>query len=439
MTKNGQLFRVSWFIDFAYSSRNHHGGILRFLNFSRELIARGHQVYLIYTVQTADAAATQEWFQGLQNSGAISGFARLELLLPPRWRVRLGTLLFHPAFNDYLLRSARKEVIERARLLLQQQQSDLFLISNRRLHFLSVALAKEAPCIIDFCDSESLYFYREAKHQLANQQWRSGLYSLRRMIGEVLIERHYGRHATRNMVVSAVDQQVLNRHTGSPEKNVTVLNGVGEVKPSVSVSKIPNQIIFSGNMNFAPNYGSALWLTDHVFPLILRQIPDAKLVIAGANPVPELKKRETENIKITGFVEDLAGLISASSLFVAPMVSGSGFKNKIAEAIFGGTYVVSTPMGVEFLQPELQSLFTVASTPETFASQVVKLLQDPFLRQARLEKVRAALEKEISWAGSTDKLLVLMRSVCEERARTSSAQKRMIPPTPDAVPSRITN
>ena len=44
---------------------------------------------------------------------------------------------------------------------------------------------------------------------------------------------------------------------------------------------------------------------DHVFPGLLEQLPDAQLVIAGANPPEFLKARASPNIAITLYVEDL--------------------------------------------------------------------------------------------------------------------------------------
>jgi glycosyltransferase involved in cell wall biosynthesis len=336
--------------------------------------------------------------------------------------LRAGKLLVHPALRNYLLRTPLAETTGKFRAILQEHKSDLFVLSSRKFYFLSRTLAGDATCVIDFCDSQSLYFFRQAKHSFTGREWRKALYSIRRMSGEALIERYYSRSAALSVVVSPVDREVLNRINGSPQKNIVVLNGVTGPKPGAASEKVPDQIIFSGNMDFPPNYQSAIWLIDRIFPLVLERVPGATLVIAGANPVAELKSRENATIKIAGFVEDLPGLIAASRLYVAPMVSGGGFKNKVVEAISSGTYVVATPVGVEFLSPELRSLLSVASTPEDLADSIVSALRDPVATEARVEQLRETIGREFSWSRSAENLLSVLRRAAATRTHLPRTQ-----------------
>ena len=61
--------------------------------------------------------------------------------------------------------------------------------------------------------------------------------------------------------------------------------------------------------------------------------PGSLLHDCGANPIPALLERASKNVVVTGFVEDLNREIACSEIFVAPLVSGGGFKNKVLEAI----------------------------------------------------------------------------------------------------------
>jgi len=109
------------------------------------------------------------------------------------------------------------------------------------------------------------------------------------------------------------------------------------------------RLIFSGNMNFPPNYQAAIWFIDNVFPLVRKAHPEAHLVVAGANPVPELLQPAGDYIRVTGYVAGMNDEIAASSLYVAPLITGGGFKNKVIEALGNRTYVAATPMALEFL------------------------------------------------------------------------------------------
>ena len=126
------------------------------------------------------------------------------------------------------------------------------------------------------------------------------------------------------------------------------------------VAKIPHRIVFSGNMDFPPNYAAAFWFLDHVLPRIVLRVPDVQFVIAGANPPETLRQRNSKHVLVTGYVEDMNREIARSALYVPPLVSGGGFKNKIVEAIANRTYVIATPMAVEFLDEEPRRLIGVA-------------------------------------------------------------------------------
>lgn len=161
-------------------------------------------------------------------------------------------------------------------------------------------------------------------------------------------------------------------------------------------------------MDFAPNYEGALWFLNEVFPLVLNRHPDAKLVLAGMNPIPELVARANEHVEVTGFVENMGAEIARSSLYVSPMISGSGFKNKVVEAVVNGTYVVGTRLSVEFLAPELRQLLAVVRGPEHMAAAINTFLDDPSQFDEKLMRIQMAVRDHFSWHKRSTDLLQLL-------------------------------
>lgn len=139
---------------------------------------------------------------------------------------------------------------------------------------------------------------------------------------------------------------------------------------------------------FQPNYQSALWFIEHVFPLVRRSGPCAQLIIAGACPVPELEAKQNPGIRVTGAVADLGAEIASSQLYVVPMVYGSGFKNKVVEALANGTFVAGTSLAFEFLDFDLRKLMLVGDTPADLAHEIVAFLNAPYVFEKRLEQAR---------------------------------------------------
>jgi glycosyltransferase involved in cell wall biosynthesis len=162
-------------------------------------------------------------------------------------------------------------------------------------------------------------------------------------------------------------------------------------------------------MNFPPNYEAALWFLDHVFPLVLSQRPDVCLVIAGANPTPALVERESKNVVVTGFVEDINREIACSEIFVAPLVSGGGFKNKVLEAIVNRTSVVATSIAVEFFPAAMRQVVTVADSPQEMAEAIMDVWNDPGRAKARAETLHELAIAQFSWARRASELVEIAR------------------------------
>lgn len=256
----------------------------------------------------------------------------------------------------------------------------------------------------------ALYYLRSAKAALAQRSYKTALSLMKPLVQYALQERHYARKAIRSLLVSPVDKRALDRLSGRADRSAILLNGVRIPPAPGTPGKVPFQLIFTGNMSFPPNYEAALWFLDFVFPLIQQQIPQVTLVLAGADPPPQLLKRAGHHVSVTGFVEDLNAEIARSSLFVAPLISGGGFKNKVVEALANRTYVVACPLAVEFLEPLVRRLITVEADPARMASAIVRYLRDPCVFADRLQQLHAYVRDRMSWGGRASELLQLLES-----------------------------
>jgi glycosyltransferase involved in cell wall biosynthesis len=398
-----------WVIDFEYSTRLHHGAMLRYVNYSREMLSRGHQVHFATVLPEDRRAESRDWFQSLQRDGIISGFVELDYQ-PPRARVRLGAPLVHPAARNALLRRAQERTARDVTRAIAERGVNCAVLSNRRLMFLTAWLPADLPYVIDWTDSYPLYHLRQARAVAREGHWWRALSSLRPLAESALLERYYARRAPLNLSVSPADKASLDRLTRRPAANAVLLNGVHFDGTGSPLPRDRGRIIFSGNMSFPPNYEGALWFLDRVFPAVLARRPEAKLVLAGANPTPALRSRAGSHVAVTGYVEDMHAEIRRSALYVAPLVSGGGFKNKVMEAIANRTYVVTTPLAVEFLEPRFHQYMSVASEPEAMADAIVGVLEEPGAVEPKVQALYEAVAAEFSWAHRTAQLLDLLQS-----------------------------
>lgn len=160
----------------------------------------------------------------------------------------------------------------------------------------------------------------------------------------------------------------------------------------------PPAILHLGTMFWPPNIQGVLWFATNVLPLVHQRVPDARLVIAGKNPPPEVTALAADpRVEVTGYVADPTTLLAASDAFIVPLHAGGGMRVKIVDAWLRGQPVVSTPVGAEGIEWRDGENILIASTPETFAEATIRLLTDPALNACLRANGRRWAEEHYAW------------------------------------------
>ena len=139
----------------------------------------------------------------------------------------------------------------------------------------------------------------------------------------------------------------------------------------------PYTMLFLGSFRHTPNQEALDWFIRRVFPSVLERCPQARLVIVGSDPPPRHSLPDLNGaIELRGFVEDVREPLGRYSVFVCPILSGSGMRVKLLEAFSAGIPVVSTHVGAEGLTATDGEICALADSPETFAAKIVELFSD---------------------------------------------------------------
>lgn len=174
-------------------------------------------------------------------------------------------------------------------------------------------------------------------------------------------------------------------------------NGVDLALPA-SGFRTNGRVIFTGNMSYHANVEAARWFVHEVWPCVLRERPDAVLRIVGTSPAKEVRAlAEFSGVVVTGDVPSIRMELSAASVAVAPMRSGSGIQNKVLEAMSCYLPVVGTSDAMCGLPQTTRDALTCADTPEDFAREVVRYLGAPDLASAAGLKASLAVRDHHSW------------------------------------------
>ncbi|HSE31986.1 MAG TPA: glycosyltransferase [Pyrinomonadaceae bacterium] len=179
--------------------------------------------------------------------------------------------------------------------------------------------------------------------------------------------------------VSREDREVMQQEYSL--KNVyDVPTGVDTAffRPSGQGTRRPENLVFTGSMDWLPNEDAIRFFTDQILPRIRQSVPEVTLTVVGRNPysgLVELSRRDPAVI-VTGRVEDVRPFMEEAAVYVVPLRIGGGTRLKIYEAMAMEKAIVSTSIGAEGLPVVEGQEIVLADTPESFADSVVNLLRD---------------------------------------------------------------
>lgn len=253
------------------------------------------------------------------------------------------------------------------------------------------------PLVVDAVDSFSLLQSSFLSNAMGVKRRVKGTIDL--IWGKRYERRHLGRIADL-IFVSPIDRDSAMRNCPYSDTWV-VPNGVDTdyFKSEAMSERVSTQLLFTGVMDYPPNHDAMMYFMEQILPRIRQEIPETSLVIAGRNPLPVLQScaQQCGRVQITGFVEDMRPYFETSAVYIAPLRSGAGMKNKVLEAWAMGIPVVATSVSCNGIAVDPGKNILMADSPEDFSKQVIQLLRNPGLRSLLANGGRQTAEMRYSW------------------------------------------
>ena len=310
------------------------------------------------------------------------------------WRTALGKCDFLPVLEPELQRACRA--------LRFSQPYDAIVLSS--LLLCSLHLPAHVPVVADTHNAEFDIHRRTAA--VADDILRRW-YSARQAPSTRADERRCGIRARLVLATSERDRDLFQSELGI--RHVAVVpNGIDLREFTPAGPSIAPVILFTGLLSYYPNQQGVRWFLDQVFPRVLEQVPNARVVVAGAAPPQWLLSRRSARVEVTGEVTDMCPYIRSAAAVIAPLMIGGGTRVKILEAQAMARPVVSTTIGAEGLLQRPGDTLLIADDADTFGRQLVRVLTTPPEAHALALRGRAHVVGLFDWDRIGDRLNQLL-------------------------------
>ena len=174
---------------------------------------------------------------------------------------------------------------------------------------------------------------------------------------------------------------------------------------------IENNIIFFGAMNSISNAKAASYFKKEIFPIIKKEVLNAKYLIVGSNPLPEVLNLDDDNTKVVGYIENIYDYFKNAKCFVCPFQVSYGHRGRIYEVMAAGLPCVVSSLAVKGMELENVEGVIIDDDSELFANHVINILKNDEYRLKLSKSVRNWVINNVSADNIYSKLCDFVNSI----------------------------
>ncbi len=252
---------------------------------------------------------------------------------------------------------------------------------------------ENCPNALRILDTEDLHFLRKAREMAFKQN--------RELVFEDYISDVFKREMASihrcdlTLLISEYEMQLA---TETFKIDASILHYLPflseEVNPNVPKFEERNHFVSIGNFLHEPNWQTVLALKKY-WKSIKKQLPEAELHVYGAYVSEKAKQlhNEKEGFLIKGRAESVADVYSKAKILLAPIPYGAGLKGKLFEAMQLGLPSITTKMGAEAMNGNLDWNGFITSDEDDFVAKAVELYTNKSLWETDQKNGYEIIEK----------------------------------------------
>lgn len=254
--------------------------------------------------------------------------------------------------------------------LLKKESFDIVQVEHSYFANILKGLKIKSKKIIDFHNVHSAMCSLSEKNDfLSEEKYFSKIYDVALVCSKQdSINLEHARFKSLQIISNGVDTEYFK------------FQEIGELK----------NVLFVGDLSYAPNKEGALWFVRKISPFLPSKF---KTLIIGRKP-GKLKKYSSDKIEILGFVDNINNF-AKNSVFVVPIKLGGGTRLKILMAASVGMPIITTTKGVEGLNFKENVDLCIANNPFEFVSSIERLEKTDY-REKLIKNARRKAET-YSW------------------------------------------
>lgn len=246
---------------------------------------------------------------------------------------------------------------------------------------------------IDLIDSYSMNMKkRAAKSKLLKWLWNIEYTMLKKYEDKIL------KSFKLKTLVSDRDKEYFN------DDSIVVNNNGTSIRKHDKISE-RNDIIIHGNMSYYPNVEAVEYIKNELFDELKKINSDLKLFVVGGNPNSRVKKLESKDVIITGYVESIESYMYKSKVAIYPIFSATGMQNKVLESMGAGIPCIISEecfKGIPNLKHEDNVI--VAKNKEDYIHYYNKLINDSEYYVKIRDNAFEFVVNRYSWSRNCDNL-----------------------------------
>lgn len=188
-------------------------------------------------------------------------------------------------------------------------------------------------------------------------------------------ENNIVKYAAVTALTSDEEAQRLERRVGQPVMGIPMaVPQKDRCTPSAAPS---SSIAFLGVMHYGPNMAALRYLRDEILPELERRGRKVTVNVIGKSSEEQRAEFEGHPIEFAGYVENLAEALDKNRMFVSPILSGTGVKTKVLDALSVGLPIVATPLGVAGIPVTRDVNALVGHDTQEFVDAIEQLMDNP--------------------------------------------------------------